>query len=553
MKRRRFRIRYVETGLLLIAAALSLTLYNLYDDVRAQETSSQIMKDLQVRIPASTEAPSADTLSQPEEMAAAPTYPAQMPEETFNGQNYIGTLEIPGKKLALPVISQWSYPSLKIAPCRYSGSAYTDDLIISAHNYQAHFGQIVELEVGDQVIFTDLAGNSFRYNVILQEQLEATDIAQMESGDWDLTLFTCTIGGQYRVTVRCEREEEAPVIHQVVEQHVHGDGLTNSTVELRVQPTEPPVPEEEMDEFSLETEIPLYYQTDYPNTIYGSGTIESSGCSVTCLAMVASYLTEHEYMPDELARYFGGRAENNIARLEKGSETLQLAFSKSENWDYTYAGLKEGKIAIVLEGPDSIFTNSQHFIVLTGLTEDGRVLVHDPYEPNYSNWRLKHGFENGFLRSDILMGYSGAWLYDKAAMPEDPFIYFEPEPDRRNPRYPEIELDYEERQLLARVVWAEARGESEEGQQAVAEVVLNRMASDNFPDGIRDVIYGEGQFRSVSVLDKAQPYQAQYDAIERAVYGPYVLPEDVVYFATFQTNENVWGQIGGHIFCYEND
>jgi len=65
------------------------------------------------------------------------------------------------------------------------------------------------------------------------------------------------------------------------------------------------------------------------------------------------------------------------------------------------------------------------------------------------------------------------------------------------------------------------------------------------------VIYGEGQFRSVPWLEEAEPYQAQYDAIERALYGPFVLPENVVYFATFQTNDRVWNRIGGHIFCYE--
>ena len=136
-------------------------------------------------------------------------------------------------------------------------------------------------------------------------------------------------------------------------------------------------------------------------------------------------------------------------------------------------------------------------------------------------------------------------------MPEEPFLYYE-EDLSGDPRYPDITLTYEERQLLARLIWAEARGECEEGQQAVAEVVLNRMASENFGNTLKGVIYAEGQFRSVSCLEDAEPYQAQYEAIERAIYGPYVLPEDVVHFATFRTNNNVWGQIGGHIFCYES-
>lgn len=312
--------------------------------------------------------------------------------------------------------------------------------------------------------------------------------------------------------------------------------------------------------------IPLYYQTDYPDVLYGDGTVATSGCSITSLAMVATYLTGYEYLPDELAFYFGGRATNNMERLETAAKALGLPYEKPVNWHHTLPALKEGKCAIVLVDHTSKFTDSQHFIVLTGVTvteeyndegvkikENVKVHVLDSFAPNYGIWELVQGFEDGFPESDIIQGYQGAWVFDKAAIPEDITRYFEEEPEKPEPRYPEIELSFAERQLLARVVWAEARGESAEGQQAVAEVVLNRMASENFPEDIRDVIYGENQFRSVSVLDKATPTQAQYNAIEKAIYGPYLLPEDVVYFATYKTNENVWGTIGGHIFCYEED
>ena len=296
--------------------------------------------------------------------------------------------------------------------------------------------------------------------------------------------------------------------------------------------------------------VPLYFQTDYPNNMFGSGTIANNGCSVTCLAMVATYLTGHEYLPDELAGYFGGAAENNIERLEKGAETMRLPWEKMENFDKTIEALRDGRIIIALMESDSLFTSSQHFIVLTGYNENGLIMVHDPYQPNYEKWDLKRAFREGFEEGDICCGFSGAWAFDKDAMPEDPFLYFE-EDLRGEPRYPDIQLTYEERQLLARVIWAEAQGECEEGQQAVAEVVLNRMASPDFGNTLRGVIYGEGQFRSVPYLEDAEPHQAQYEAIEAAIYGPYVLPEGVVHFATYPTNNNVWGQIGGHIFCYE--
>ena len=308
--------------------------------------------------------------------------------------------------------------------------------------------------------------------------------------------------------------------------------------------------EEEETSETIFTEVPLYFQTDYSETMFGTGSVATSGCSITALAMVATYLTDHEYLPDELARYFGGTAENNIERLEIGSETMQLPFYKSENFDKTMAALREGKIAIALMEGSSLFTSTQHFVVLTGLKEDGTIMVHDPYEPNYERWDLKRAFAEGFDEGDILHGYSGAWIYDKSAMPEEPFLYSEPERERGEPRYPDIHLTLEEKQLLARVVWVEAQGESLEGQQAVAEVVLNRMASKDYADTLKGVIYAENQFRSVPLLEDAQPYQAQYEAIESTIYGPYVLPEDVMHFATYAVNGNVWGRIGGHIFCH---
>ena len=326
------------------------------------------------------------------------------------------------------------------------------------------------------------------------------------------------------------------------------------TEEAASETAEEETPEEpQSEEEKVISTVPLYFQNDYPYTMYGSGTVATSGCSIVSLAMVASYLTDHEYAPDELAHYFGGRAINNVARLEYGNKMLQLACKKAENWHVVYKALQEGQVAIVLMDHDSIFTNSQHFIVLTGINENGKIMVNDSNRDNYDFWQLKNGFEEGFDPEDILLGYNGAWIYDKSAMPEEPFIYYEETPVRGEPRYPDMELSQDDIKLLAKVVWVEAQGECAEGQQAVAEVALNRIASGSFPNNLHDVIYGEGQFRSVPRLDKAEPFQAQYEAIERAIYGPYILPEEVVYFATKPTNSNVWGQIGGHIFCYGNN
>ncbi len=304
--------------------------------------------------------------------------------------------------------------------------------------------------------------------------------------------------------------------------------------------------------FADSVDIPMYFQDDYPNVRYGAGSIATSGCGIVSLAMVANYLTGFDYQPDQLARWFGGRAINNMARMETAATALQLPWSKAENFNFTEAALAEGKIVIALmEGysGNCPFTQSQHFIVLKGLTDDGRILVNDPLKTNYDKWDLKEGFASGFSRGEILSGYSGGWIFDPEEMPENPVRYYEENGLNRD-NYPTVDLTFEEQELIAKVIWVEAQGECAEGQQAVAEVILNRLISGRFGSSVESIIYAEGQFRSVPKIPEATPWQAQYDALEAALYGEPVLDKYVYYFATTPTTTNVWGQIGGHIFCY---
>ena len=125
----------------------------------------------------------------------------------IDGVEYIGTLTIPALGLELPIVSAWSDALLDLAPCRYTGSAYLGDLIIAGHNYRRHFGPLGRIAPGDRVTFTDVDGNVFAYNVAEIQILKPTAIEDMLSEEWDLSLFTCTLGGQTRLTVRCEKAE----------------------------------------------------------------------------------------------------------------------------------------------------------------------------------------------------------------------------------------------------------------------------------------------------------------------------------------------------------
>lgn len=195
---------FIVLGLLLLAAALVLTGRNLFEEKRAEKLSLSAVDELIELIEPQGESKDNNTASS----AEAPEYvlnpDMEMPIKKINGMDYIGVLRVPALDLKLPVLSEWSYNNLTVSPCRYIGSVYLNNLIIAAHNYRSHFAYLRELQQGDKVSFTDMNGNKFNYEVVETEILLPEQVDEMKSGDWDLTLFTCTFGGEYRITVRCK-------------------------------------------------------------------------------------------------------------------------------------------------------------------------------------------------------------------------------------------------------------------------------------------------------------------------------------------------------------
>ena len=117
----------------------------------------------------------------------------------------------------------------------------------------------------------------------------------------------------------------------------------------------------------------------------------------------------------------------------------------------------------------------------------------------------------------------------------------------------DIELTEEEIDLLAKILWIEARGESEAGQQAVIEVIFNRMVSEEFPDTLYDVLSQKNpvQFASWKLRDTAEPTENEYEIIDKVLSGQTsVVKKDTLYFATKKLTRNLDVKIGGHYFCY---
>lgn len=197
-------------GLVLMGAAAGLYLHNqgLEEDAAeaVAQITPQVMENIEERRKTPTEVP--DSALPQFIINQEPDPNREMPVTNVDGHDYIGCLTIPALDLELPIMATWNYPKLRIAPCRYTGSLYLDDLVIMAHNYTRHFGRIKDLRSGDTVFFTDMEGTTVEYEVIALDILPPTAIEEMTAGEYDLTLFTCTYGGQSRITLRCDRVEE---------------------------------------------------------------------------------------------------------------------------------------------------------------------------------------------------------------------------------------------------------------------------------------------------------------------------------------------------------
>lgn len=186
-------------GAVLLAAAIALLAYNTWDNWRAGQSVAETADALDAMI-------QDDTTRAEDDSTAGDA----MPVVEIDGYYYIGTLSIPSLGLELPIMYEWSYPGLRIAPGRYSGAVSSGDLIICGHNYERHFGNLKYLESGAEIVFTDVTGNAFCYEVSEIVTLQPTAVDELlsqENGEWNLTLVTCTIGGQTRVTVRCVRTD----------------------------------------------------------------------------------------------------------------------------------------------------------------------------------------------------------------------------------------------------------------------------------------------------------------------------------------------------------
>jgi sortase A len=207
MKRKILGTAFVVLGAVLILIALSTVIINLWQEemsgLNADQAMEQLWEQMTVDpVPATPDTPA--LLPENGSTSDAPEF-RPMPEIQVDGISYVGYLSIPALNLELPVISESTEQNLEIAPCRFFGTVYQKDFVIGGHRYRRHFRKLSTLGYGERLSFTDVEGNVYIYEVAECEVLEPNQAEYLCSGDWDLSLFTCTPGGMTRVVLRCLR------------------------------------------------------------------------------------------------------------------------------------------------------------------------------------------------------------------------------------------------------------------------------------------------------------------------------------------------------------
>ncbi len=208
-------IVFVGIGAVLTLLALLLFLFNEVRNVIMEAESFDIYTELQKSLSSETididgtnkiDAGSLiDVITDLETDTS--TLPSEMKTITIGEYDYIGALEIPIIDLCLPIVSDWDYEKLDLAPCRQFGAIQTNDLVIAGHNYRRHFKYLYKLEAGDAVYLTDADGTIIEYVVAKNRTLKATEVDTVQNSEYDLVLYTCTYTGTERVVVFCERKD----------------------------------------------------------------------------------------------------------------------------------------------------------------------------------------------------------------------------------------------------------------------------------------------------------------------------------------------------------
>ena len=225
-KRKLYKIELV-ISIILVCLLFGYYVYAEYDRLKEEEVSRDLLDAIDFDGTSDTTLSDDDVMviglsddidgTDPDENAE--TLAANLDEQiatrtvtTTSGATYTteARIQIPSLGLNYPVLSDTNDDLLKISLNKYWGPAPNSigNYCVVGHNYKngTMFGELSEIQMGAQVIVTDVRQNSVTYEVYQKYVVEPTDVSctsQLTNGQRILTLITCTNYGQQRTVVKC--------------------------------------------------------------------------------------------------------------------------------------------------------------------------------------------------------------------------------------------------------------------------------------------------------------------------------------------------------------
>ena len=157
-----------------------------------------------------------------------------------------------------------------------------------------------------------------------------------------------------------------------------------------------------------------YYQSDYPDTPCGGGTIATSGCGQTSFAMIASTILGKKITPEDAVNWCGNKyyvpgAGTSWEYFAAAKEHFEVGgtMTETESIDDVASALKDGALVISSQG-QGLFTAHGHFIVLSGIDGDDKISVKDPNKNNAIN---KGYNDRKFSKEEIAEAAQHYWIF----------------------------------------------------------------------------------------------------------------------------------------------
>lgn len=184
-------------GIACVLVAAGLLLQTLWAEDYAAQASANALAAIALQTDSTT------TDSTAKEDTDSAEQSATVQDITVDTTVYCGILTIETLGLTLPIQAEFSYPNLKSTPCLYPQEGY-DATVIAAHNYNAHFGSLPQLSVGDCICYTPIGQDAMYYTVSELNTVDASEGSAVQGAADELILFTCNINNNtQRVVVRC--------------------------------------------------------------------------------------------------------------------------------------------------------------------------------------------------------------------------------------------------------------------------------------------------------------------------------------------------------------